>query len=92
MTVWSATNRVSRSGAVIGVKERATPYQALKAITINATYQHFDEKLKGSLVVGKLADFLILDQNPLTSNTQEIKNIKVLKTIKDGKIIFEKYN
>ncbi|MBC8882576.1 amidohydrolase [Flavobacterium piscinae] len=90
-TIWSAVNRTSRSGNVIGEQERATVYQALKAITINAAYQHFDEKVKGSLVEGKLADFVILDQNPLTSNPKELKNIRVLKTIKEGKIVFEKY-
>lgn len=90
MTVWSAVNRESRSGVVIGEKERATPYQALKAITINAAYEHFDEDVKGSLKEGKLADFVILEKNPLKEAPEKLKDIKVLKTIKEGSVIFER--
>jgi predicted amidohydrolase YtcJ len=89
MTVWSAVNRVSRSGVVVGETERATPYQALKAITINAAYEHFDEGLKGSLKEGKLADFVILEKNPLNVSPEKIKDIRVLKTIKEGSVIYE---
>ncbi len=89
-TVWSAVNRVSRSGAVIGPDERATPYQALKAITINAAYEFFEEQHKGSLTVNKIADFVILNKNPLKVDPMEIKNIKVVETIKAGKTIFKK--
>ncbi len=89
-TLWTAVNRTSRTGKVIGEAERATPYQALKAITINAAYEYFDENLKGSLKKGKLADFVILDKNPLTINPTELKDIKVLETIKEGKTIFKK--
>lgn len=88
-TIWSAVNRVSRSGQVIGERERATPYQALKAITIYAAYEFFEENTKGSLEIGKIADFVILDKNPLTVDPMEIKNIKVTATIKDGRSIFE---
>ncbi len=87
-TVWTAVNRISRTGQVIGEKERATPYQALKAITINTAYEFFEENLKGSLEKGKIADFVILDKNPLTINPLELKDIKVIQTIKAGKIIF----
>jgi predicted amidohydrolase YtcJ len=86
--VWSAVNRVSRSGEVIGPNERITPLQALKAITLDAAYMYKEEKTKGSLEVGKLADLVILDKNPLTVKPMEIKDIKVLETIKDGKSIF----
>lgn len=87
-TVWSAVNRTSRTGQVIGDKEKATVYQALKAITINAAYQYFEENSKGSLKKDKVADFVILDKDPLTVNPMELKNIKVIETIKSGKIIF----
>ncbi len=87
-TVWTAVNRTSRSGQVIGDKERATPYQALKAITIHAAYELFDENLKGSLKKGKMADFVILDKNPITVNPMELKEIKVIETFKEGKVIF----
>lgn len=87
-SVWSAVNRVSRSGAVIGEDEKATPYQALKAITSHAAYEFFEEDTKGSLVVGKLADFVILDKNPLKAEPMDIKDIKVMETIKEGSSIF----
>ena len=88
-TVWSAVNRVSRSGAVIGESEKASPYLALQAITTNAAYEFFEEDSKGSLEVGKLADFVILDKNPLKADAMSIKDIKVLQTIKEGVIVFE---
>ena len=89
-TIWTAVNRTSRTGQVIGEAEKATPYQALKAITINAAYEYFDENLKGSLKKGKMADFVILDKNPLTIKSTELKDIKVVETIKEGKTIFKK--
>lgn len=89
-TIWSAVNRVSRSGAVIGDAERTTPYLAIQAITSNAAYEYFEEDLKGSLSEGKLADFVILDKNPLKVEPMDIKNIQVLETIKEGKTVFKK--
>lgn len=87
-TVWSAVSRTSRSGKIVGEKERINPLEALKAITINAAYQHKTEAIKGSLKVGKLADLVILDKNPLTVEIDDIKNIKVLETIKEGETIY----
>lgn len=89
-TVWSAVNRISRSGAVIGEKERATPYQALKAITSNAAYEFFEEETKGTLTRKKIADFVILDRNPLKVRSIDIKDIQVMETIKEGRSIFKK--
>ena len=86
--VWSAVNRVSRGGEVICPDQRVTPMEALKAITINAAYQYFEEKSKGSLEPGKLADLVILDGNPLKVDPMKIKDIKVIETIKEGKTIY----
>lgn len=88
-TIWSAVNRVSRTGKVIGETERATPYQALKAITSHAAYEFFEEDSKGSINEGKLADFVILDKNPLKVDPMEIRDIEVAETIKEGKTIFK---
>lgn len=90
MTVWSAVNRTSRNGVIVGAAEKATPYQALKAITIHAAFEHFDEDIKGSLKEGKLADFVILEKNPLKVSQETIKDIIVLHTIKGGKEVFSK--
>jgi predicted amidohydrolase YtcJ len=86
---WTAVNRVSRSGVVVGPSERVTPYVALKAITDYAAYQHFEERSKGTLEIGKKADLVILDRNPLKVARMTIKDIKVVQTIKDGAIVFD---
>ncbi len=87
--LWTAVNRVSRDGQLIGADERISPLEALKALTINAAYWYREEDTKGSLEVGKLADLVILDKNPLTVDPMTIKDIKVLATIKEGKTIFQ---
>ena len=87
--MWTAVNRVSRSGEVIGPEERAAPIQALKAITINGARIYREEANKGSLEQGKLADMVILDKNPLKVDPLTIKDIKVVETIKEGKTIYK---
>lgn len=59
--MWSAVNRVSRSGEVIGAAQRVSPLEALKAMTIDAARQYGEEASKGSLAGGKLADLVILN-------------------------------
>ncbi len=88
--IWSAVNRISRNGVVIGAEERISPYQALQAITTNVAYQYFEENSKGSLKVGKLADLVILDKNPLKIEPMKLKDIKVVETFKQGKSIYKK--
>lgn len=87
---WTAVNRQTRSGVILGEAERLTPWEALKAITINSAYQHKTEDIKGSIALGKLADFVVLSDNPLTINPMQIKDIEVLQTIKEGEVIFQK--
>jgi predicted amidohydrolase YtcJ len=88
-TVWSAVNRLSRTGEVIGPDQRIKPIEALKAITINAAYQYGEESSKGSIEPGKRADLVVLDKNPLTVDPMAIKEIKVLETIKDGQTVYK---
>jgi hypothetical protein len=89
--MWTAVNRVSRTAVVVGPDERISALDALKAVTINAAYQYFEEKKKGSLEIGKLADLVILDKDPLTVPPMTIKDIKVLETIKEGKTIYQSH-
>lgn len=88
MLVWTAVNRLSRSGVVVGPNERATPYVALKALTEWAAWQYFEEKSKGTLEPGKRADLVILSNNPLRVDSATIKDISVIETVKDGKTIY----
>jgi predicted amidohydrolase YtcJ len=87
--VWTAVERTSRSGKVIGPEERLTPYEALKAITDWSAYQHFEEATKGTLEAGKLADLVVLDKNPLKVNPSNIKDIQVVETIKEGQSVYK---
>ena len=90
MILWTTVNRVSRSGSIMGAGERLSPYEALQSITSWGAYQFFEEKTKGTITAGKLADLVILDQNPLKIEPMRLKDIKVLETIKEGNTIYKK--
>jgi predicted amidohydrolase YtcJ len=84
----AGTNRRSGSGQVIGPDERISPYDGLRAVTAMAAYQLKEEKTKGTLEAGKLADLVILEKNPLEVDPLTIKDIAVIETIKEGKTVF----
>ncbi|PJG59550.1 amidohydrolase [Aeromonas cavernicola] len=86
--LWSAVNRQSRGGEVFGADQRISPLEGLKAMTINVAHQYREEDRKGTLTVGKLADMVILDNNPLKVAPMAIKEIQVLETIKEGTTIY----
>lgn len=88
-SVWCAVNRITRAGNVLGPDEKCTVFEALKAVTINAAYEYFEENIKGTISVGKNADFVILDKNPLSISISKIKDIKIIQTIKDGEIVYK---
>ncbi|MEB3306996.1 MAG: amidohydrolase [Cyanobacteriota bacterium] len=86
----AGVNRRTPSGRVIGPEQRVTPYLGLKAVTANAAWQIKEERTKGTLEVGKLADLVILERNPLTVEPTTIKDIAVLETIKEGRTIYRR--
>jgi len=89
MRVLDATvTRRSRSGDIIGPDQRVDVVTALKAMTIWPAYQHFEESSKGSIEVGKLADFVILTEDPTAIDPETIDQIKVAETIKEGETIY----
>jgi len=90
MILHTAVNRTSRSGDIIGPDQRISPYIALKTLTEWSAYQYFEEDTKGTLEAGKLADLVILDKNPLKIPPEEIINIQVMETIKQGNTIFKR--
>ncbi len=87
-SVWSAVNRKTASGEILGEEQQIDVYNALKAVTIWGAYQFHEEKIKGSLEKGKLADFVILDKNPLETPKETIKDIAVLAAVIGGKCVF----
>ncbi len=84
----TVTREARGSGRVLGPDHRVDVVTALKAMTIWAAYQKFEEDTKGSLTVGKLADFAILSRDPTTGDPRTIDTIKVTETIKEGKSIY----
>jgi len=89
--VWNAVNRLTSGGAVLGADQRISVMQALKAVTIDAAWQVFEETSRGSIEVGKLADFVILSDNPL-NRPESIHQIKVLETIIGGRTRYKHEN
>lgn len=77
------------SGTVSGPEECITVEEAIKSYTINGAVQDHMEDVKGSIEVGKFADFCVIDKDILTVDPHEIRTIGVLKTIVDGKVVFE---
>ncbi len=88
-TIWCAVKRQTKEGKILGKDERISVIQALKGVTINAAYQYFEENEKGSIKKGKIADLVVLDIDPLKTEIDKIRNIKVLETIKSGKTLYK---
>jgi hypothetical protein len=84
----TVTRRARGSGRIVGPEHRVDVITALKAMTIWPAYHHFEEKTKGSLEPGKLADFAILSKDPTAVEPSTIADIKVTETVKEGKTIF----
>jgi predicted amidohydrolase YtcJ len=85
----TAILREGFSGKVIGPNQRVSREDAIRAYTINGAYQDHRERVKGSIEVGKLADFCVLDKDILTVEPHEIGNVAVLATIVNGKVVYE---
>lgn len=88
-SVWTAVNRITRQGSVLGPEQCISTYEALKAVTINPAYAYFEETQKGTLTPGKLADMVILSHNPLATDKRELKDIRVLETIVRGESLYK---
>lgn len=85
--VWAAVHRRTSSGLELGPQERISAMAALRAVTINAAFQHFEEERKGSIEPGKLADLVVLDRSPL-EDPDQIDRISVLETIVGGRSVY----
>jgi len=85
-----ATSRQTLEGDVVEAQEAITPLQALRMCTIEAAWAGFDEREKGSIELGKLADFAVLEHNPLETAADRIGSIEVDATISGGKLVFQR--
>ncbi|ANQ26525.1 hypothetical protein BA894_08690 [Vibrio natriegens] len=86
--MYNTVNRVTRSGQTLGEDQKATAYEALASVTKNAAYQYLEEDKKGTIEVGKLADLVVLSANPLTIDPEKMNTIEVLKTYKEGQLVY----
>lgn len=88
-SIHHAVNRRTMSGREIGPEYAVDVMEALRAVTLYGAYQTFEEKTKGSIEPGKLADLLILDKNILTVPKEHIKDVRVVTTIKRGEVVYQ---
>jgi predicted amidohydrolase YtcJ len=82
--------RTSAEGKVYGAKQRITAEEALRAWTLGGAFASFEEDRKGSITIGKLADFVVLSVDPIQTAPDQIRNIPIEMTVVGGKIVFER--
>ncbi len=87
-TIWTAVNRQTYGGQTLGADQRTDAYTALRGFTAFPAFMYKEEASKGSVTAGKFADLVVLDRNPLKVDPMEIKDIQVVKTIKNGKDLY----
>lgn len=87
--IYAAVTRKAESGQEVLPQERISPLEALKMYTQAAAYASFEEAVKGSIAVGKLADLALLSADPTRVPNEEIKDIQVLMTIVGGRIVWQ---
>jgi len=85
--MWSGVNRVTNEGNLRGPEQRVSRLGALKAVTLDAAYSLQMDKEVGSIVPGKLANFTILADNPLTVDPMKIKDVRVWGTVHEGRVL-----
>lgn len=88
--IWTAVTRTTLSGQVLAPEERITPYQALLGATRNVAWTYREEAKKGTITAGKIADLVILDNNPLAVAPDRIRDIRVVETIKRGRTLYRR--
>ena len=88
LSVWSAVNRRTSGGRILGENQTIPVMDALRSVTSWAAYQACEERIKGSLEPGKLADFVILEDNPLTVAKEAIKDIGISATIVGDEVVY----
>jgi hypothetical protein len=88
--VYAAVTRRAESGQALSPKEAISPEEALRMYTLAGAYASFEEQLKGSIEVGKLADMVVLNADPTKVSSEELREIRVEKTIISGEVVWER--
>ncbi len=88
MAIQSMVTRTDYRGKVWGASQKITIDQALRVATINGAYPSYEEKIKGSITAGKLADFVILEKDPHDVDPMTIKDIKIVRTVTGGRTVY----
>ena len=88
--MWMAITRKTVSGQEINPEQRITREEALRMYTIDAAYNGFDEAVKGSIEVGKLADMVVITDDYLTCPVDRIREIEPVLTMVDGKVVYSR--
>jgi predicted amidohydrolase YtcJ len=89
LAMGTAVTRATEGGLVIGPEQKVSREDALRMATINPAYLSFDESRKGSIEVGKLGDFAILEEDLLSCAPERIRKIPVVATVVGGKVVYE---
>jgi hypothetical protein len=88
--IYEAVTRKTRTGQVVSPEEAISVMEAIRLYTWNGAYLGKEEDLKGSIEPGKLADLIVIDRDILNIDSEEIKDIQVLTTLVDGKIVYQR--
>jgi hypothetical protein len=86
--LWATTNRLTRSGKVLGAEQRVSVADALRALTANGARQYFAERERGTLTTGKLADLVVLSRDPVELGREKLLELRVLETVSRGRVVF----
>ncbi|WP_395672869.1 amidohydrolase [Phenylobacterium sp.] len=89
MGMQGMVTRKGWNGEVWGANQKITVAEALRVMTINGAYASKEEHIKGSITPGKWADFVVLAQDPHTSDPEKIKDIKIVRTVTGGRTVYE---
>ena len=82
--------RKTSSGDVLYAPEGVEPLEAIRAYSIDGAYAAWEEDIKGTIEPGKLADMVVVDRDPTGIEPDDLRNVKNLMTVVDGKIVYER--
>jgi predicted amidohydrolase YtcJ len=86
----SAVTRLTQDGQRMGPEQGVTIDEAIRMFTINGAYASFEERIKGSITPGKLADLTVLGRDPRTVQPEDLNTLRAELTVIDGRVVFER--